>query len=573
MAANSSHNETTVRRLLETLTGLWTACKNAFQTKLGIDGSSGDTSKYLNQKGAWSVPSVSAVGPYTAFTLNDGIKGYTHLFTLDFGTVKKGVCEFRVNCTRAITATVVINASIARTDDTGGTTKAWMTLTAETVAITDYFKICYKESSDSTSSRPKYDIWLIDTGSNIASARRIGVEIVNTNIASISKGGTTTETLPSDLVDFTYANVKEVAVSSRNLYNQGNSSNTKCPVFFDGSGSGFKGVYTMPNLTAYYDTGNGVIWIVGASGGEKTNARRGSVRIGNGAYVGKIWSDNLTASRDLQLPNASGTFALQDGDYRTNGLQSAYATQSGFANESTYAAKIGSSASHPQIGGPRIPVYVDQYGNVIECDSPSLWTIGYAQRSNKLYASSYGGSNVPMCLKSDGEGFGEASPSFKIPHTAALWHREINNGTITGVGIIHYTSKFVNGPSDNLVFGLKTPSTNVLQLTVDAGSTRSWNGGQVWGTIKWDSQTGSNINSFIDRIGNSNLNGTDVVLASRNLSTSNVQDIQGHALLAICTGDNLHAYVIDMVISVIKANASSTLCYISVMSKCFEEDY
>ena len=105
------------------------------------------------------------------------------------------------------------------------------------------------------------------------------------------------------------------ATNATNLYNQGNSNSTKYPVFFDGTGTGNKSAYTIPNLTAYYDTGNGVIWIVGASGGEKTNARRGSVRIGNGAYVGKIWSDNLTANRDYQLPDEGGTFAVQGGTY------------------------------------------------------------------------------------------------------------------------------------------------------------------------------------------------------------------------------------------------------------------
>lgn len=242
------------------------------------------------------------------------------------------------------------------------------------------------------------------------------------------------------------------------------------------------------------------------------------------------------------------------------------------AGDSTFASKVGSSASHPQIGGTKTPVYVDENGNIIECDSPSLWNIGFASRASKLYSQSYGASNIPVYLEDDGESWGNAKQSFRIPHTVALWHTEMNNGTVTGIGINHFTSRFLGGPSGNLIFSIKTPSTNVLQLTVDARSTSPWYGGQVWGTIKWDSQTGSNINSNIERIGNSNLSG-DVVLASRNISVNNVQDIQGHALFAICTGDFLHKFVVDMEISLIKPQANSTLSYITVMSKCFEEDY
>lgn len=138
--------------------------------------------------------------------------GYTHLFTVDYGTVKKGMCTFRVNASRGISVVVAINAAISRTD--GGATKAWMAVEGETEAITGYFKLSYKAASDSTTDRPKYEVWLIDTGSSASAERRVGVEVVNTNIAIITPGNNSTTTLPDGLVDFTYASIKEVHTHS-----------------------------------------------------------------------------------------------------------------------------------------------------------------------------------------------------------------------------------------------------------------------------------------------------------------------------------------------------------------------
>ena len=61
MAAPSTTNEVTVRKLSSVITGVWDKCKNMFQTKLGIS-SSGDSSKFLNEKGEWVVPAGSSAG-------------------------------------------------------------------------------------------------------------------------------------------------------------------------------------------------------------------------------------------------------------------------------------------------------------------------------------------------------------------------------------------------------------------------------------------------------------------------------------------------------------------------------
>lgn len=75
MAAPSTTNEVTVRKLSSVITGVWDKCKNMFQTKLGIS-SSGDSSKFLNEKGEWAVPAGASAGSIeeigsTAIDLNN----------------------------------------------------------------------------------------------------------------------------------------------------------------------------------------------------------------------------------------------------------------------------------------------------------------------------------------------------------------------------------------------------------------------------------------------------------------------------------------------------------------------
>jgi len=296
-------------------------------------------------------------------------------------------------------------------------------------------------------------------------------------------------------------------------------------------------------------------------------------------------SNETTARRLLETLTGLWTacknaFALKNGDYRSNGLQASYSSSSGYAasagsaTDSTYATKIGSSASHPAIGGWTTPVWVDSNGIVQECYEPLRWRVGqavWADLARYVYSTEFGGYNQPAFIKATGQSNeAEFVNAFKIPHTVTKWHVEVNYPSATGVGIIHRTDKFVDAASSYLSLSLNMSSNNdEISLVVDGAPNTPWHGGQVWGTMKWDSQTGSNINSRVDRIGNSNL-GTSTVLASRSISTSNVQDIQGHALFAICTGDFTHRYVVDMEISLIKPNASSTLCYITVMSKCSE---
>lgn len=87
MAAPTTQNEVTVRRLSGIITGVWDKCKNMFQTKLGIS-SSGDSSKFLNEKGEWVVPAGSSAGSIeeigvTAVDLNNltAIDSKVHYYT------------------------------------------------------------------------------------------------------------------------------------------------------------------------------------------------------------------------------------------------------------------------------------------------------------------------------------------------------------------------------------------------------------------------------------------------------------------------------------------------------------
>lgn len=61
MAAPTSTNNVTSRKLASTITSLWGKIKDTFQTKLGIS-SSGDSTKFLNEKGEWVVPAGASAG-------------------------------------------------------------------------------------------------------------------------------------------------------------------------------------------------------------------------------------------------------------------------------------------------------------------------------------------------------------------------------------------------------------------------------------------------------------------------------------------------------------------------------
>ena len=247
------------------------------------------------------------------------------------------------------------------------------------------------------------------------------------------------------------------------------------------------------------------------------------------------------------------------------------------AGDSTFAAKVGSSSSHPQIGGPLVPVYVTADGLIVACNNPSGWTVGaasYADVARYLATSNYGGCDTPSFIKATSQNYlAELGTAFDIPHTISRWHEELNYPSFTGFGIIHKTELFKNGTSKPLSMSVNISSDNSLfRLTLDASSQTPWHGGQVWGTAKWDSQSGSNINSSVERIGNGNLSDSETVLASRRISVSNIQDIQGHVLFAICTGgESQKNFVVDMEISIIKPNAANSISYVTVCSKCSSE--
>ena len=105
-------------------------------------------------------------------------------------------------------------------------------------------------------------------------------------------------------VDATNDQTLNEVISSGNTYTNGTSVWT-----FDSgqisnldSGEGW-GVILSPEEGLLFTNGSG-----NTSG--KSYVQGNSLAIGNGSHVGKIFSANLTAERDFELPNAAGTLAL-----------------------------------------------------------------------------------------------------------------------------------------------------------------------------------------------------------------------------------------------------------------------
>lgn len=161
------------------------------------------------------------------------------------------------------------------------------------------------------------------------SATKLGTDVTtivyNTKDASwISSGTFQAAQIPTSLPAVTAGYANQVNVSeplTGNAYLAVVSTNTV----------GNKVIYTAKNISAWQDDNNGAIMIIGLNGGEKSVARSGHLRIGNGAYVGYLKVDNLTASRQIQMPDAAGTLALQDGSYSSMSVGSAQTLPRGFA--------------------------------------------------------------------------------------------------------------------------------------------------------------------------------------------------------------------------------------------------
>ena len=132
---------------------------------------------------------------------------------------------------------------------------------------------------------------------------------VNEKDASwINSGTFDAARIPTSLPGVTVGYANQVNVSyplTGNAYFAVVSTNT----------AGNKVIYTAKNISAWQDDNNGALITIGLSGGEKNLARSGHLRLGNGAYTGYLRVDNLTANRTIQMPDAAGTLALQNGSY------------------------------------------------------------------------------------------------------------------------------------------------------------------------------------------------------------------------------------------------------------------
>lgn len=352
----------------------------------------------------------------------------------------------------------------------------------------------------------------------------------------------------------------------------------------------------FPSEKAVRDAINAAISAVYKAGGTKTVADLTSSLLvaANEGFVYNITDSGTTtadfiegAGKPIRAGDNVGICAVTSGGTTTYKFD----LLSGFVDLSNYVQKsstagllkndgsvdtnsyLTTSASHPQIGSQTIPVWVDSNGNVQECSNPSGWSVGaagYADLARYIYSTEFGGCDKPTFIKATGQtNVAELGSAFDIPHFVTRWHEELYYPSKTGFGIIHRTDKFSDPTTKPLSLSIEISTNNSsFDITLDGSSLTPWYGGQVWGTIKWDSQSGSNLNSAISRIGISNIADSSTILATRNISTSNQQDIQGHALFAICTGDFLHRYVVDMEISLIKPQAGSSVSYVSVVSKC-----
>ena len=400
--------------------------------------------------------------------------GYTHLFTVDYGTVKKGMCTFRVNASRGINLVVTINASISRTD--GGSTKAWMAVEGETEATTGYFKLAYRATDDSTTDRPKYAVWLIDTGSSASAERRVGVEVVKTSIAAITPGNNSTTTLPEGLADFTYANIREVVTSSRNVYTPVASSGTQ--YYLTGVNSSSAG-WLIPNLMShvkvYQDTNNGWILYVGNASGTSGTPDKGRLYLstGKGANVRLEPNGSLASNVDITLPTYSGTVALLSDFNASVRYKRWKQSGSGWAKVATLTYTFTTSANRVSVFelGYFATSTLVRYGTLTLAVHGASSTGGALEatlRIDSLYSDIGNSTNLDACVETVGNTGDECTVNLWLYLTgdtyAYAWLRHMTSMQGSG-GIVPnqwvYTSQDTGGSAKPTASG----STRVFNAT------------------------------------------------------------------------------------------------------------
>lgn len=125
--------------------------------------------------------------------------GYTLLGTASVTGRDSGIIALEVYCCEKVQNPVKIEALISYIAGVFGSYKC----TANTSGTATRFKLAWKMASDSSSSRPKVEIWLIDTISPDSNRRRVACNTHLINGFTWTDGNNSELTLPDGLTDFT----------------------------------------------------------------------------------------------------------------------------------------------------------------------------------------------------------------------------------------------------------------------------------------------------------------------------------------------------------------------------------
>lgn len=142
-----------------------------------------------------------------AETINKGINawpssasyGYTLLGTASVTGGDSCVIALDVYCCEKVQYPVKIEALISYISGVFGSYKC----TANSSGTATRFKLAWKMASDSSASKPKFEIWLIDTVSTVSNRRRVAYNTHLINGITWAPGNNSTQTLPDGLTDFT----------------------------------------------------------------------------------------------------------------------------------------------------------------------------------------------------------------------------------------------------------------------------------------------------------------------------------------------------------------------------------
>ena len=125
--------------------------------------------------------------------------GYTLLGTASITSGDSGIMALEVYCCDKVQTPVKIDALISYIEGVFGSYKC----TANSSVTATRFKLAWKMASDSTSSSPKVEIWLIDTVSAGSNKRRVACNTHLIQAFTWTAGNSSTQTLPDGLTDFT----------------------------------------------------------------------------------------------------------------------------------------------------------------------------------------------------------------------------------------------------------------------------------------------------------------------------------------------------------------------------------